>query len=547
MGFAKRSIAGLAIVAVGVCSYADFDGAAPVAWRFIEATRAAPGGVPVEKDGIVYIGLGGRIYALDKATGNLKWRYPSGEPLQANFRSGVVLSGDKVIAANDNRVMVAVNAASGDLAWQYNGADLISGTPVISQNYIIVPTVNSLMAVNLADGTQAWTNPYSYKDGLNGRLAVWNNLVMFTTVDSKLVAVDVTTQKEKWSKSFGRLSGTAAPVVYGESVYVNSSNYIVSLRAFTGGVRWQKTVPDSLVYSPAVSENGVVAVTMSGKAFAFDLNGRQVNRQAGDFKSNPAASPAFVGKYVAMPLADGSLVMMDHLTGDIVWIYTFPTVMTSGSSSSAGGGAGAAGAGAAGAGAAPGAGAGGGGASEGPKEVNLVGVSSAAMAGNTLLMLTNDGSLFAFDKELGVDLTPPSASMIWPNPGDQVSPSPPAEFVFKLEDYGSGIDPDSVKCTVNGKEQVITYDKTTALLRILIINGGKNPAFAIGRAEFEVTAADWMGNESKTKFAVTVDPQVTRPLGAPPRSGGDTGGTSGGPGAGPGTGGGRGGGGRGGR
>ncbi len=173
-------------------------------------------------------------------------------------------------------------------------------------------------------------------------------------------------------------------------------------------------------------------------------------------------------------------------------------------------------------------------------------MTSAVASGNTLFIQTNDGSLFAFDKELGVDLTPPTAKMLWPNPGDQISPTPPAEFVFKLEDYGSGINPESVKCTINGKDQVVTYDKTTALLRILIITGGRNPSLAIGRAEFEITASDWLGNESKTKFAVTVDPQVTRPLGAPPTSGsGSSGSTGGGPGAGPGSG--RGGGGRGGR
>ena len=199
MGFAKRSIAGLTILAVGVCSFADFDGAAPVAWRFIESTKAVPGGVPIEKDGVVYIALGGRVYALDKATGNLKWRYPAGEPLQANFRSGVTLAGGKVIAANDNRVMVALNASDGELAWQYNGADLITGTPVVAQNYVVVPTGSSLMAVNLSDGAQAWANPLVYKDRFYSRLAAWNNLVIFPTVDSELVAVDVETQKEKWS------------------------------------------------------------------------------------------------------------------------------------------------------------------------------------------------------------------------------------------------------------------------------------------------------------------------------------------------------------
>ncbi len=168
-----------------------------------------------------------------------------------------------------------------------------------------------------------------------------------------------------------------------------------------------------------------------------------------------------------------------------------------------------------------------------PATVGVAG--RAVVSGTSLLILAQDGSLLAFDKVNGVDLTAPTVKMLWPSAGDQVSPNPPAELVFKIEDFTSGINPSTVKCTLNGQNFVITPDKE-GIYRILVLAGSQNKSLPIGRCIVKISAADWLGNASETSFVLLVDPAIDRPLGGPkpPATGG-----AGGPGGGGGAGGGR--------
>jgi outer membrane protein assembly factor BamB len=558
MGFATRLIAGTLALAATACTLAQFDGSAPVAWRWAESTRTSPSGSPVEKDGIVFVAVGGRVYALEKETGNLKWRYPQGAPFDANFRSGLAMSGGRILAAADNRVLYCLDAATGQSVWQYNAADSLMGTPVVVGAKVVFADTKGVNAVSLADGTEAWTKPFTLKDRIYPALAAWNDFVIFPAADNKLHAVDVNTGAAKWEQGFARLSSTSMPVVHGDMIFINASSYVVSLNAFNGRTRWQNATGDVLAFSPAVSDKGVVTVTDKGKVYAYDLNGRKLNGQAGDLKSNPMAAPSYVGDLVAFALGNGSVVTMNTITGDTVWVYNFPSTSTGGTPAGGGPGGGPAGGSGGGGGLqgggdgggrngpGGGAGGGGGGAASEAKIVPVYGAGPAILAGETMMILATDGSLFAFDKKLGVDLTPPDVKMLWPNPGDQISPLPPAEFIFKVEDFGSGVVPDSVMVSINGKAVAATYDKVTSIVRLTIIAGGKIPALAVGKAKFVIDSADWMGNKSSATFTVNVDASIDRPLGGPPKAGGTTtgGGTGGGPGTGGRVGGGTGGGGR---
>lgn len=571
MRFATRLMAGTLALAAAPFAFAQFDGSAPVAWRWAESTRVSPSGAPAEKEGVVYTAVGGRIYALEKETGNLKWRYPQGAPFEANFRSGVILAGNKILAAADNRVLYCVDAKTGEAVWQYNSADSILGTPVVAGSKVVFAQPSSINAVSLNDGTEAWPTPFKM-DGtrIYPNLASWNDFAMFPGSDNRLHALDVNTGRLRWTREFARLTPTSAPIVFGDIIYMNASSYVVSMSAVNGAVRWQNSTGEQLAFSPAASSKGIVSVTTSGKVYAFDGNGRKLNAQAGDLKSNPVASPAYLGDLVAVPLSNGSIVTMNTVTGDTVWVYNFPPLVAAaagGSSRGGGGAAGGTGDGggltsppggggtvgggqAAGGGRGRGAGAGGGQGGANPpaagggsgatggevKTIAIQGAGPAILAGETMLILASDGSLFAFDKKLGVDLTPPDVKMMWPNAGDQISPLPPAEFLFKLEDFGSGINPDTVSVTVNGKEVMASYDKVTQYLRVLIVAGGKVPPLPAGKVKFVVSSSDWIGNTSSVAFQVTVDPSIDRPLGGPPRSGGDSNNSTGGP-TGPGRGG----------
>lgn len=131
-----------------------------------------------------------------------------------------------------------------------------------------------------------------------------------------------------------------------------------------------------------------------------------------------------------------------------------------------------------------------------------------------------------FDRDLGVDLTAPSVEMLWPFPGNDIAGKAPLEMIFKLEDLGIGINPDSIKVTINGKEYVHRISND-GFLSILIISRGANAQIANGRAKIVVTAADWLGNVQSKEFSVLVDNALPA-LGSPPTTNNNNAGGTGG-------------------
>jgi outer membrane protein assembly factor BamB len=522
MRHTTRIIGLAACLAVVSTTYAGFDGPAPVAWRWSEATSGAPGGAPLVEGDNVFVAVGGRLYSLDRKDGAQNWRFPAAEPLDGVFRNGCAFAGQAVVAANDKNQVYAVDKATGQMLWQYTASGPVIG-PVVAVGSSVVFRVgaNELIALNAADGSGTWTSAFAAGD-ISGTLAAWQSSLLYATSDGRLVSMDILTKKANWTARFTRLSANSGPVVFGDDVYVNTGQFVTAMRAQSGGAKWQKRLEEPLVFSPAPSDAGVVVTTASGKLFSFDLAGKPIYGKGVDLETSPVTQPAYVGDMVAVSTANGAMNLVNPFSGDVVFSYIIPPLVkgmtaTAGGSGGAGAGAGDGDRGAAGSGGGAAAGGGGGGARQGtPVEVRFVQASGpASMGGTSLLVLARDGSLICFDKEHGVDLTPPEIELLWPNPGDQVAGKPPMELIFRILDGTSGVDPESVKVTIDGKEYIGAY-KRDGFLSIRITPTGANPPLSDGRREIAVAAADWLGNAAVRKFALTVD--NTLPALGSPRS-----------------------------
>ena len=523
MGLLTRSFAGVLTAAIAVSSFAQFDGPAPLAWRWSESTTAVPSGTPIVNNGIVYTAVGGRIYGLERETGNLVWRYPSGTPLDSKFRTGLTYSDGKIIAASDGKVVYCVDAKTGALQWQYSAADSIIGTPAVTDNNVVFPlSGNQIGGVQLANGTPLWADPIKSKDRIMPNITATMGMVVYGEAGQKLVAVNLSDKKVRWEAPFtGRMSADSAPILYGDSIYVNAERYVVCLRAANGRVKWQQPATERLVFSPAAGPEGVIVVDERGTVYTYNANGTATTRAGFKADLSVQASPAWVGKFALVPTSGGELVLLDSKTGDRVWNFTVPPLTkaadaagaTGGPDGKGGGGAGLGGGG--GLGGPPGSGGGAGAQTTSAAVKYVVAAGAATESAGTLLIMARDGSLLAFDKINGVDLTAPVAKMVWPNPGDQISPNPPAELVIKLEDYTSGINPLTVGVTINGQPLVSEFKD--GYVRIKFFSGGKN-VLPIGRATIALSATDWLGNNSVSSFVVMVDPAVDKPLGSPPSS-----------------------------
>lgn len=517
-----RSITvGLGAMALVAVATAQFDSPAPLAWRWTPQATGNIGGSPVVKGDTIYQAVGGRIYCIERQTGNRKWQYPQLEALAGNVRTSPILTGDTLIATADNKYVYAIDANTGSAKWSVGLPTGTYGAPTLVGKFLVVPlSDNTLTAIDTEKGEVAWNTPYKIDDGINGSINGYGDYVILTTGRNEVFAVNVITEKLQWRRPLTQLAPKPSTTISGDTIYVNSGPYIVGLNATNGLARWQIPTQQQLVMAPVLGKSTMMVVTNDGKGLVYDLTTRKPITPAPiDFGSQPLVSPTAVDDRYIVETANGAVNLVDPKVVsktdpkvvDPLWAYIVRPMQNTSSTSSSNNERGGPGRGPGGPG-----GFGGFGMQGSPnggnnnndddskKIVSVPAVAPSVLAGDTLLVPVGDNSLLAFDKTNGVDLTPPKVEMLFPNAGDQISGAPPLLFYFRLTDDASGVKNNSLKVEINGQPMDYTLNRDGTVF-VRITQTGKNKPLSDGRKEVVVTVADWMGNVQKKTFAITID------------------------------------------
>jgi outer membrane protein assembly factor BamB len=512
---------GLAALTLAPGAAAQLEGPAPLAWRFIQPTEVGPGGSPLVLGERIFQSVGGRVFCIDKETGNLKYRFPAIDPIPGIFRTSPVAVGNVIAVAGDNRVVYGFDAESGELKWSFNLSAGSFGQPVAVGNMVVVAqSDNKLVAIKAENGEAAWANPFNVLDGINGSPAAYQNSVVFFTNRNELVSLNATNLRYDWRRRLTQVAPNSTPTVFGEDVYLNSGPYLISINAGTGFARWQISTGTQLAHAPAASAAGIAVVSRDGKMMVFDPVSRSaITQKPIEIGSLAVAQPTPSGNLFVVPTTVGGLALVDPKKGQVVWNYLIRPIggiedqpsnnnQPGGGMGGPGGRPGGLGGPGGGSQGGPGGGAGRGG-NQGNNQsservLTIPPAAPAVMTGNTLLVPARDGSLLAFDAQIGVDLTPPKVEMIFPNSGDQVSPQPPLLLVFRLQDIASGVKEDTLKVSIG--DQVLDHTlQRDGLVVVRFTQTGKNRTLSDGRKEIVVTVSDWLGNVAKQTYALTID------------------------------------------
>lgn len=505
---------GWAALALTATAFTQINGPTPLAWRWSSSTNVMPSGSPTLDGDNVFVGVGGRVFCVDRLTGNKKWQYPLIEPIDGSFVGSPVRYGNLLIAAGSNKTIYALDPEKGEKVWTYDAPGGVVGSPIIVGKFLVFNVDGTrLMAIDAETGGTAWENPEKIFDGLQGGLVGTGSDVFFFTRTREMWSMKVTTRKATRLAKFQNLSPNATPNMVGETLYIASGNYVIAMNPASGAARWQTALPYSLVFAPAASRAGVVVGTADNKLVLLDPNG-QLRQQrvkgadgrertvpiAIDLGSRPISSPSIVGDLAAVPTANGAVNLVDLAKGELVWSFTIRPLVA-GLKDSAG-----------------------------KDVVYVTAVGSPVASGNTMLVLAADGSMLAFDKEQGVDLTGPSVQLVFPTQGAQVGNRKGLlEAYFLLADEASGINDKTLTVTANGRKLDYLFGRDGYLI-LQFGQGTKNGVLGDGRVVIEITASDWMGNQTKASFNFMIDNDLA-PLPKPgnvPAAGGRTGGGGGG-------------------
>jgi outer membrane protein assembly factor BamB len=522
-----RTIAlGIAALGVLTASSAQISGPTPLAWRWQGNTPRAPIGSPLVDGDNVYVGVGSRVFCIDRVTGNRKWQYPTVDPIDGVFTSNLVLHNGTLYAAGSDRNVYALNPATGESKWTYLAPGAVVGKMAVAGKLLMLNIdASGIMAIDSEDGKPLYTNPERVFDQIRGDIFAMGTTLYYMSGRQQLFQMNVSTRRSDRIAGFQAIPSSFTPVVSGNNIYIVSGNFVSAVSS-GGTARWNRMLDANLAYGPAVSGDSVAAVSQEGRVFILDNNGSLKTRRDGnrtvpmvvDLGSTPIASPSVTGNMISVVTANGALNLVDPVAGKLVWSYTIRPGINGLRRDVVRGGV-----------------------TRNEEIVAVPAAGSPVLAGKTLLVLSSDGSLLAFDPENGVDLSGPEVKLIWPQAGLQLGTARSAvEMYFNLLDETTGIDDKSLTVTVNGNPVESNYGRD-GILTLRVGANTKNGVQPDGRMVVEITVKDWMGNETKTSYSFTVDntlPPIALPGGRPgtgagggdsgPRGGGLGGGMGGG-------------------
>jgi outer membrane protein assembly factor BamB len=210
--------------------------------------KESVGGGVTTSQGVVYVTSGlGVIEALDLATGAVKWQKFMRVPLH----SAPTVAGGRLFAVTDDNEILAMNAATGDVIWTYQGIVetarmLTAPAPAVVDEVVIAPFASGeLVAMRVQNGSVLWQDALS-SGGRLTPLATLNDIaagpviadgyVIASAQSGAMSAFDFRTGQRIWNQPAGTVG---FPWVAGDFVYsVTTEGQAICLSKIDGSVIW---------------------------------------------------------------------------------------------------------------------------------------------------------------------------------------------------------------------------------------------------------------------------------------------------------------------
>lgn len=221
---------------------------------------------PVVVDGVVYAGSGLGLMAVDAVSGQELWRLdPFGLDIGRAGSSPAVVDG-VVYIAHKSLQLFAIDAATGELRWKFEAGDwnneypttpaVVDGTVYIANNYD-----DQLYAIETTSGQKVWSTDISgRRDGAptsyESAPAVAGGMVYAAGGSNGLYALDAATGEERWVFPAEPTVRFAPPIVVDSIVYAGSEAGLFAIDA-DGQELWSFSTGDRIRSSPAVVD-GVI-------------------------------------------------------------------------------------------------------------------------------------------------------------------------------------------------------------------------------------------------------------------------------------------------
>ncbi len=261
------------------------------------------------------------FYAVDTQSGKLKWKFktagerrfagthlhgsePAAESMPDPFDvylSSPTLWHDAVYFGSGDGNIYALDRDSGALKWKFTTGDVVHASPAIDNGTLYVGSWDSYFyALDATSGKEKWRfktgdDPDIHNQvGIQSSAAILNGMVIFGCRDSHLYALDAVTGEKVWSIATKGSWVVASPAVNDGKVYfaTSDSGLFFAVQAKSGDVIFSIKFHGWPTFaSPAIAGDMLYLGSWSGKLTAIDLSRQRV---AWDFATDGARKNAAV-------------------------------------------------------------------------------------------------------------------------------------------------------------------------------------------------------------------------------------------------------------
>ena len=284
--------------------YALDRGMGTVKWKFktdsrVTSSPAVSGGV------VYFGSYDGNFYAVDAASGKEKWKFatagerrfaaphlhgasPVAETMPDPFDfylSSPVVWHDAVYFGSGDTNIYALDAATGGLKWKFKTGDVVHASPAISEGVLFVGSWDSYFyALDAATGKEKWRfktgedADIHNQVGIQSSAALADGVAYFGCRDSNFYAVDAATGKQLWAFINKGSWVIASPAVSDGKVYFATSDtglfHVVDAK--TGAPVFSVDYKHWPMFSsPAIAGGLAYIGSRQGKLFAIDLKAQK--------------------------------------------------------------------------------------------------------------------------------------------------------------------------------------------------------------------------------------------------------------------------------
>ena len=223
---------------------------------------------------LVYHGMDGEVFVLDRATGRLLWQFGAGSPIES---SPLVVGGIDYFGTWNGR-MDALDLRTHRLRWSRGlGAKITSSAAIAGGTLYIGDYAGRLWALSPRTGATRWVGH------VNGRIygtpAVAAGRVFAPSSDGRSLTAFTTGGRTLWRFSPGAYV-YSSPAVWGGRVFVGSYNGVFyALSAASGRVLWEIGTGGAISGAAAVVDGVAYAGSFAHRIVGVDaLTGRVLVR-----------------------------------------------------------------------------------------------------------------------------------------------------------------------------------------------------------------------------------------------------------------------------